>query len=278
MNITEPHHIEVYKSKYSVHPGSNKTNKDLEELYYLLFFPSDKTDKLTSLYIKEIVARHGVSISIISDRESRFVSRIWQSLQEALGTHLDMSTAYHPQTYGQSERTIQTLEDMLRACTYDFGGNWDTHLPLLSFRTITVFTPTSNSLRLRLCMVENVIHRYPLPRINDLFYQLQGSSYYSKIELRSGYHQLRIQEEDIHKTAFRTRYGHYEFLVMPFGLTNAPAVFMDLMNRVCKPYLGKFVIVFIDDIFIYSRSEEEHAEHLRLILELLKTEKLYAKF
>ncbi|GJR80514.1 putative nucleotidyltransferase, ribonuclease H [Tanacetum coccineum] len=121
-------------------------------------------------------------------------------------------------------------------------------------------------------------NRYPLPRIDDLFDQLQGSSVYSKIDLRSGYHQLRVREEDIPKTAFRTRYGHYEFQVMPFGLTNAPAVFMDLMNRVCKPYLDKFVIVFIDDILIYSRNEEEHASHLRIILELLRKEKLYAKF
>ncbi|KAL4583755.1 hypothetical protein LXL04_008338 [Taraxacum kok-saghyz] len=121
-------------------------------------------------------------------------------------------------------------------------------------------------------------NRYPLPRINDLFDQLQGSTHYSKIDLRSGYHQLSVQEEDVPKTAFRTRYGHYEFLVMPFGLTNAPAVFMDLMNRVCRPYLDKFVIVFIDDILIYSRSKQEHGEHLRLILELLRKEKLYAKF
>ncbi|GJX13096.1 putative reverse transcriptase domain-containing protein [Tanacetum coccineum] len=119
---------------------------------------------------------------------------------------------------------------------------------------------------------------YPLSRIDDLFDQLQCSSIYSKIDLRSGYHQLRVREEDIPKTAFRTRYGHYEFQVMPFGLTNAPAVFMDLMNRVCKPYLDKFVIVFIDDILIYSRNEEEHANHLRIILELLRKEKLYAKF
>ncbi|GJW63343.1 putative reverse transcriptase domain-containing protein [Tanacetum coccineum] len=90
--------------------------------------------------------------------------------------------------------------------------------------------------------------------------------------------QLRVREQDIPKTAFRTRYGHYEFQVMPFGLTNAPAVFMDLMNRVCKPYLDKFVIVFIDDILIYSKDEREHEEHLKAILELLKKEKLYAKF
>ncbi|GJY47656.1 reverse transcriptase domain-containing protein [Tanacetum coccineum] len=123
-----------------------------------------------------------------------------------------------------------------------------------------------------------VKHRYPLPRIDDLFDQLQGSSVYSKIDLRSGYHQLRVKDEDIPKTAFRTRYGHYEFQVMPFGLTNAPAVFMDLMNRVCKPYLDKFVIVFIDDILIYSCNKEKHANHLIIILELLKKEKLYAKF
>ncbi|GKB31285.1 putative nucleotidyltransferase, ribonuclease H [Tanacetum coccineum] len=121
-------------------------------------------------------------------------------------------------------------------------------------------------------------NRYPLPMIDDLFDQLQGLSVYSKIDLRSGYHQLRVRDEDIPKTAFRTRYGHYEFQVMPFGLTNTPAIFMDLMNRVCKPYLDKFMIVFIDDILIYSRNKEEHANHLRIILELLKKEKLYAKF
>ncbi|GJU06984.1 putative reverse transcriptase domain-containing protein [Tanacetum coccineum] len=123
-----------------------------------------------------------------------------------------------------------------------------------------------------------VKNRYPLPRIDDLFDQLQGSSVYSKIDLRSGYHQLKVRDEDIPKTSFRTCYGHYEFQVMPFGLTNVPAVFMDLMNRVCRPYLDKFVIVFIDDILIYSKTKEEHDAHLRLILELLKKEELYAKF
>nr|GEV56758.1 putative reverse transcriptase domain-containing protein [Tanacetum cinerariifolium] len=121
-----------------------------------------------------------------------------------------------------------------------------------------------------------VKNRYPLLRIDDLFDQLQGSSVYSNINLRSGYHQLRVWEEDILKTAFRTRYGSYEFQVMSFGLTNAPAVFMDLMNRVCKPYLDKFMIVFIDDILIYSKSKQEHEEHLMLILELLKMEKFQA--
>ncbi|GKC35147.1 putative reverse transcriptase domain-containing protein [Tanacetum coccineum] len=111
-----------------------------------------------------------------------------------------------------------------------------------------------------------VKNRYPLPRIDDLFDQLQGSQFFSKIDLRSGYHQLRVHEDDIPKTAFRTRYGHFKFTVMPFGLTNAPAVFMDLMNRVCRPYLDKFVIVFIDDILIYSKTREEHVEHLRHVI------------
>ncbi|GKA23398.1 putative reverse transcriptase domain-containing protein [Tanacetum coccineum] len=123
-----------------------------------------------------------------------------------------------------------------------------------------------------------VKNRYPLSRIDDLFDQLQGSSVYSKIDLRSRYHQLRIKEEDIPITAFRTRYGHFKFQVMSFGLTNVLAMFMDLMNRVCKPYLDKFVIVFIDDILVYSKDEEEHEKHLKIILELLKKERLYAKF
>ncbi|KAJ0832489.1 putative nucleotidyltransferase, Ribonuclease H [Helianthus annuus] len=121
-------------------------------------------------------------------------------------------------------------------------------------------------------------NRYPLPRIDDLFDQLQGAKFFSKIDLRSGYHQLRVRDQDVHKTAFRTRYGHYEFLVMPFGLTNAPAVFMDLMNRVFHEYLDRFVIVFIDDILVFSKSRVEHEDHLRTVLGTLRQEKLYAKF
>ena len=123
-----------------------------------------------------------------------------------------------------------------------------------------------------------VKNKYPLPRIDELFDQLQGASLFSKIHLRSGYHQLKIRASDIPKTTFRTRYGHYEFLVMSFGLTNAPAAFVELMNGVIRPYLDSFLIVFIDDILVYSKTKEDHARHLRIILQRLRGEKLYAKF
>ncbi|KAD6454891.1 hypothetical protein E3N88_09597 [Mikania micrantha] len=121
-------------------------------------------------------------------------------------------------------------------------------------------------------------NHYPLPKIDDPLDQLRGATSFSKIDLRSGYHQLRVHDDGIPKTAFHTRYGHYEFTVMLFGLTNAPAVFMDLMNCVCRPYLEKFVIVFIDDILIYSKCKSDHEQHLHPILDILRKEKLYAKF
>ena len=111
-----------------------------------------------------------------------------------------------------------------------------------------------------------------------LFDQLVGAKVFSKVDLRSGYHQIKIRPEDIPKTAFSTRYGLFEYLVMSFGLTNAPAHFMYLMNSVFMPELDKFVVVFIDDILIYSKSEEEHAEHLRIVLQRLRDHQLYAKF
>jgi hypothetical protein len=136
---------------------------------------------------------------------------------------------------------------------------------------------------MRLCIDYRELNRvtirnkYPLPRIDDLFDQLKGASVFSKIDLRSGYHQLRVREEDVQKTAMRTRYGHYEFVVMPFGLTNAPSVFMDLMNRVFHKYLDLFVVVFIDDILVYSTNHQEHEEHLKKVLDILREEKLFAK-
>ncbi|KAG8488163.1 hypothetical protein CXB51_018403 [Gossypium anomalum] len=123
-----------------------------------------------------------------------------------------------------------------------------------------------------------VKNKYPLPRIDDLFDQLKGAAVFSKIDLRSGYYQLKVKKCDVPKTAFRTRYGHYEFLVMPFGLTNAPAAFMDLMNRIFQSYLDRFVVVFIDDILIYSKTESEHAQYLRIVLQILREKQLYAKF
>ena len=121
-------------------------------------------------------------------------------------------------------------------------------------------------------------NRYPLPRIDDLFDQLRGVRVYSKIYLRTGYNQLRVRDTDIPKTMFRTHYGHFKFMVMPFGLTNAPTAFIDLMHRVFQPYLDQFVVVFVDDILIYSQSEWEHEYHLRIVLQLLRDHQLYAKF
>ena len=124
-------------------------------------------------------------------------------------------------------------------------------------------------------MIKN---RYPLPRIDDLFDQLRGERVYSKIDIRTGYHQLRVRDTDIPKAAFRTHYGHFEFTVMPFGLMNVPVAFMDLMHRVFQLYLDQFVVVFVDDILIYSQSGWEHEYNLRIVLQLLRDHQLYTKF
>ncbi|KAL4353163.1 hypothetical protein GQ457_06G009160 [Hibiscus cannabinus] len=137
---------------------------------------------------------------------------------------------------------------------------------------------------MRLCIDYRQLNRvtikkkYSLPRIEDLFDQLRDASMFSKIELQSSYYQMKVKDVDVSKTTFQTRYGHFEFLVMPFGLTNAPDAFMDLMNWIFKPYLDKFVVVFIDDILIYSRNKDEHVEHLRTVLQTLREHQLFAKF
>ena len=120
-------------------------------------------------------------------------------------------------------------------------------------------------------------NRYPLPLIQEIFDTVGGASIYSLIDLRSGYHQIRIADKDIEKTAFRTRLGHFEFCVMPFGLTNAPATFQTMMNNIFQPMLNKFVTVYLDDILIYSKTEEEHLQHIQQVLAVLRTNQLYAK-
>jgi hypothetical protein len=145
-----------------------------------------------------------------------------------------------------------------------------------------IFVPKKDGTQ-RLCVDYRALNevtvknKYPLPRIDDLFDQLHGACVFSKIDFRSGYHQLKIRGCDIPKTAFILRYGLYEYTVMSFGLTNAPIYFMYLMNKVFMEYIDKFIVVFIDDILVYSRSEEEHEEHLRLAFQKLLERRLYAK-
>ena len=155
--------------------------------------------------------------------------------------------------------------------------------PSVSLWGAPVLFVTKKDGTLRLCIDYRqlnkltVKNKYLLPRIDDLINQLKGASIFLKIDLRSGYHQLKIKDVDVHKTTFRTRYGHYEFLVMPFGVTNAPMAFMGLMNRVFQSYVDQFVVVFIDDILVYSKDRENHDTHLRVVLETLRKEQLYAK-
>ena len=190
------------------------------------------------------------------------------------GTSLISMTPYRMAPVELQELRVQ-LQELL-----DKGFLTPSTLP---WGTPVLFTKKKDK-TLRLCIDSRklnrvmVNNRYLLPRIDDLFDKLRKARFYSKINLRTGYHHLRVRETYIPKTAFRTRYGHFEFTVMPFGLTNAPIAFMDLMHRVFQRYLDQFVVVFVDDILIYSQSEREHEDHLRIVLQLLRDHQLYAKF
>nr|GEZ63465.1 putative reverse transcriptase domain-containing protein [Tanacetum cinerariifolium] len=265
----------------------------------IIFTPireTDSMDKLARIYIKEVVTRHGIPVSTISNHDPSIKAVPFEALygrkcrSPVYLTEVGGAQILGPELIQKTTEKIVQIKERMQAA-HDRQKSYadlkqepveivDREVKRLKRSQIPLVKDES----FRMCIDYQelnkltVKNRYPLPRIDDFFNQLQGSSVYSKIDLRLGYHQLRVREEDILKTAFRNRYGHYEFQGMPFGLTNAPAVFMDLMNRVCKPYLDKFVIIFIDDILIYSKDEKEHEEHLKAILELLKKAELYAKF
>jgi hypothetical protein len=188
------------------------------------------------------------------------------SIELAPGEVLVSRTPYRMSTLELVEIKLQLKEIMDKGYIQPSVSPWGAPVPFVKKKDGT----------LRLCIEYRQLNKltiknkYPLPWINDLFDQLGGASIFSKIDLRSRYHQVRIKGEEIHKTTFRTRYGHYEFVVVPFGLNNALATFMCWMNNVLNKFLDKFVLVFIDDILIYSKNREEHEEHLRLVLQLLR--------
>jgi hypothetical protein len=202
------------------------------------------------------------------DRDIEFVIELQP------GTAHISKRSYHMPPNELAELKIQ-LQDLLdKGFIHPSGSPWG--CPALFVKK------KDNSLRLfvdyRPLNAVTIKNKYPLPRIDILFDQLAGAKVFSKIDLRSGYHQIKIKPSDVPITAFSTRYGLYEYLVMSFGLTNAPTYFMYLMNSVFMPELDKFVVVFIDDILIYSKTKEDHADHLRVVLQRLRDHRLYAKF
>nr|GFA47414.1 reverse transcriptase domain-containing protein [Tanacetum cinerariifolium] len=226
---------ESHKSKYSIHPGFDKMYQDMKKLYW---WPNMKADIATyvskCLTCAKVKAEHQRSSGLLV--QPKTPEWKWDNITMDFVTELPKSS--------QGYDTIWVIVDRLTKSA--------------------IFTPireTDPMDKLARIYLKEVVTRHGIP-ISIISDGDPRTSVYSKIDLRSGYHQLRVREEDIPKTAFRTRYGHYEFQVMPFGLTNASIVFMDLINRVCKPYLDKFVIVFIGDIRIYSKDEKEHEEHL----------------
>jgi hypothetical protein len=195
------------------------------------------------------------------------------SIELAPGAVLVSKTPYRMSTPELVELKLQLKEMMDKGYIQPSVSPWGAPVLFVKKKDGTL-RPCIDYRQLNKVTIKN---KYPLPKIDDLFDQLGGASIFSKIDLRSGYHQVRIKGEDIHKTAFRTRYGHYEFVVVPFGLTNAPTTFMCLVNNVLNKFLDKFVLAFIDDILIYSKNREEHEEHLRLVLQVLREHRLYAK-
>jgi hypothetical protein len=195
------------------------------------------------------------------------------SINMMSGKNLVSKTPYRMSTPELKELQMQIEELLKKGCIFPSLSPWGA--PILFVK--------KKDCALRLCINFRLLNKvtmknkYPLPRIDDLFDQLRGARIFSKIDLRSRYHHVRIKEEDISKIAFRTRYGHYEFTVVPFGLSNALVVFMCLMNGVFIDYLDKFFIVCLDDILIYSKSEEEHKQHLRMVLQVLRERQLNAK-
>ena len=181
-------------------------------------------------------------------------------------------------SYPMSAKELDELRKILK----DYSDHGFTRESKSNFASPVIFVKKKDG-SIRMCVDYRALNKitiknkYPLPRTSELFDQLQGAKWFSKIDLRSGYHQVRIHPDDVHKTAFSTRYGLYEFLVLPFGLTNAPATFMNLMQNIFRPLLDQFVIVFLDDILIYSKTKEQHVQHVKQVLELLREHKLYAK-
>ncbi|GJP70686.1 hypothetical protein CLOP_g1598 [Closterium sp. NIES-67] len=385
-----------------------------------------RTEETVQFFVRYIISQYGIPTTLISDRDPKFTSKFWKELMSLLGTKIAMSSAYHLQTDGQTERLNQIVEQLLRAACKDKISKWDLHVPVLEFaynivthaatgqtpfflcygrhpltpqkptasattlakfekdvkRTNTgflaiatqvendrekaseppekikdllkefqdilpddlpdelppyrthqheiveepgskptfrapyrlnpteladmkkqieyllakglirpstspygapaLFTPKLDR-SLRMCMdyralnKQTIKNKYPIPRIDDLLDQLRGATVFSKLDLRSGYWQIRMADDSIHKTAFRTRYGSYEYLVMPFGLTNAPATFQAEMNHILRPLLDECIVVYLDDFLVYSRDMQQYVEHLRRVFEILRRERFYVK-